>query len=54
VRELVARFVSPEIAAVGGRTFVQGQHRNWLTRMVAVKFHFSQEWLKDWSASSAR
>jgi cellulose synthase/poly-beta-1,6-N-acetylglucosamine synthase-like glycosyltransferase len=47
VRELVARFVSPEIAAVGGRTFVQGQERNWLTRMVAVKFFFSQEWLKD-------
>jgi cellulose synthase/poly-beta-1,6-N-acetylglucosamine synthase-like glycosyltransferase len=47
VRELVKRFVSPEIAAVGGRTFVQGQERNWLTRMVAVKFFFSQEWLKD-------
>src|SRR5215470_5686058 len=47
VRELVARFVSPDIAAVGGRTFVQGQDRNWLTRMVAVKFFFSQEWLKD-------
>jgi cellulose synthase/poly-beta-1,6-N-acetylglucosamine synthase-like glycosyltransferase len=47
VRELVTRFVSPEIAAVGGRTFVQGQERNWLTRMVAVKFFFSQEWLKE-------
>jgi cellulose synthase/poly-beta-1,6-N-acetylglucosamine synthase-like glycosyltransferase len=47
VRELVARFVSPEIAAVGGRTFVQGHERNWLTRMVAVKFFFSQEWLKE-------
>ena len=47
VRQLVARFVSPEIAAVGGRTFVQGQGRNWLTRMVAVKFFFSQEWLKE-------
>lgn len=47
VRQLVARFVSPEIAAVGGRTFVVNRGDNWLTEMVEVKFYFAQEWLKD-------
>jgi cellulose synthase/poly-beta-1,6-N-acetylglucosamine synthase-like glycosyltransferase len=47
VRQLVARFVAPEIAAVGGRTFVVNRGDNWLTRMIEVKFYFSQEWLKD-------
>lgn len=47
VRELVRRFVSPQIAAVGGRTFVSNFNENWLTRMLEVKFYFSQEWLKD-------
>jgi cellulose synthase/poly-beta-1,6-N-acetylglucosamine synthase-like glycosyltransferase len=47
VRQLVARFVSPEIAAVGGRTFVVNRGDNWLTKMVEVKFYFAQEWLKD-------
>ncbi|HZN96075.1 MAG TPA: glycosyltransferase [Myxococcales bacterium] len=47
VRELVRRFVSPDIAAVGGRTFVVQPDRSWLTRMLQVKFYFAQEWLKD-------
>jgi len=47
VRLLVRRFVSPRIAAVGGRTYVTNRHENWLTRMVEIKFHFAQEWLKD-------
>ncbi len=47
VRELVRRFVSPNIGAVGGRTFVANQGQSWLTRMIEVKFFFSQEWLKD-------
>jgi cellulose synthase/poly-beta-1,6-N-acetylglucosamine synthase-like glycosyltransferase len=47
VRELVRRFASPRIAAVGGRTYVANRNDNLLTRMVEVKFHYSQEWLKD-------
>ncbi|MCP3101720.1 glycosyltransferase [Myxococcus sp. K15C18031901] len=47
VRHLIRRFVSPRIAAVGGRTYVTNRHQNWLTRMVEIKFHFAQEWLKD-------
>ena len=47
VRQLVRRFVSPKIAAVGGRTFVSNFNENWLTRMLEIKFYFSQEWLKD-------
>jgi cellulose synthase/poly-beta-1,6-N-acetylglucosamine synthase-like glycosyltransferase len=47
VRELVRRFVSPDIAAVGGRTYIENRDENWLTRMAEVKFYFSQEWLKD-------
>lgn len=47
VRELVRRFVSPSLAAVGGRTFVSSPRRSWLTAMLQVKFYFAQEWLKD-------
>jgi N-acetylglucosaminyltransferase len=47
VRELVRRFVSPRIAAVGGRTYVANRHQNWMTRMIEIKFYFAQEWLKD-------
>jgi len=47
VRELVRRFVSPRIAAVGGRTYVTNRHQNWMTRMIEIKFYFAQEWLKD-------
>ncbi|MCY1023824.1 glycosyltransferase family 2 protein [Pyxidicoccus sp. MSG2] len=47
VRQLVRRFTSPRIGAVGGRTYVTNRHQNWLTRMIEIKFHFAQEWLKD-------
>ena len=47
VRALVRRFVHPKIAAVGGRTFVINRHRNWMTRMIEVKFYFAQQWLKE-------
>jgi cellulose synthase/poly-beta-1,6-N-acetylglucosamine synthase-like glycosyltransferase len=47
VRQLVRRFATPRIAAVGGRTYVANRNVNLLTRMIEVKFHFSQEWLKD-------
>jgi len=47
VRELVRRFVSERIAAVGGRTYVSNRHQNWMTRMIEIKFYFAQEWLKD-------
>ncbi len=46
-RELVRRFVTPRIGAVGGRTYVANRDANFLTRMIEVKFYFSQEWLKD-------
>lgn len=45
--ELVRRFTSPDIAAVGGRTYISNANRHWLTRMIEVKFFFAQEWLKD-------
>lgn len=47
VKELVRRFTAPDIAAVGGRTFIVNRHASWLTQMLEVKFHFSQVWLKD-------
>jgi cellulose synthase/poly-beta-1,6-N-acetylglucosamine synthase-like glycosyltransferase len=47
VRQLVRRFTHPRIAAVGGRTYVTNRHQNWMTRMIEIKFHFAQEWLKD-------
>ncbi|HYH95269.1 glycosyltransferase [Hyalangium sp.] len=47
VRQLIRRFTHPRVAAVGGRTYVVNRHQNWLTRMIEIKFHFAQEWLKD-------
>lgn len=47
LRALVARFVSPDIAAVGGRVMVSNPNANWLTRMQTVKYYFAQEWLKN-------
>ncbi|MCI0572898.1 MAG: glycosyltransferase family 2 protein [Myxococcaceae bacterium] len=54
VRELVRRFTSEDVAAVGGRTFVVNRHASWLTRMVEIKFHYSQDWLKDLERSFDR
>jgi len=47
LRELVARFVSPEIAAVGGRVHVSNPNENWLTRLQTIKYYFGQEHLKN-------
>ncbi|MCX5743029.1 MAG: glycosyltransferase [Proteobacteria bacterium] len=47
IRELVRRFVSPEIAAVGGRVHVSNPNENWLTRLQTIKYYFGQEHLKN-------
>jgi len=47
VREMVARFVKPEIAAVGGWVDVRNKHDNWLTRMQTIKYFFSYHFLKN-------
>jgi len=47
LRELVARFVGPEIAAVGGRVHVSNPNDNWLTRLQTIKYYFGQEHLKN-------
>src|SRR5205085_3217174 len=47
LRELVARFVSPQIAAVGGRIHVSNPNENWLTRLQTIKYYFGQEHLKN-------
>ena len=47
VRELVARFTEPGIAAVGGRVHVTNANENWLSRMQTIKYFFGQELLKN-------
>src|SRR5262245_9068626 len=47
LRELVARFTRPEIAAVGGRVHVSNPNENWLTRLQTIKYYFGQEHLKN-------
>ncbi len=47
LRELVARFTKPEIAAVGGRVHVSNPNQNWLTKLQTVKYYFGQEHLKN-------
>lgn len=47
LRELVRRFVSPDIAAVGGRVHVSNPNQNWLTRLQTIKYYFGQEHLKN-------
>jgi cellulose synthase/poly-beta-1,6-N-acetylglucosamine synthase-like glycosyltransferase len=47
LRELVARFVDPKIAAVGGRVHVSNPNENWLTRLQTIKYYFGQEHLKN-------
>jgi cellulose synthase/poly-beta-1,6-N-acetylglucosamine synthase-like glycosyltransferase len=41
IRELVRRFTSPRIAAVGGWVDVRNKHDNWLTRMQVVKYWYA-------------
>jgi cellulose synthase/poly-beta-1,6-N-acetylglucosamine synthase-like glycosyltransferase len=47
IRELVTRFSSPEIAAVGGRVHVSNPNDNWLTKLQTIKYFFGQEYLKN-------
>jgi cellulose synthase/poly-beta-1,6-N-acetylglucosamine synthase-like glycosyltransferase len=47
VRRLIARFTSPELAAVGGRVCVSNPHENILTRMQTIKYYFGYEYLKN-------
>ncbi|HEU5057567.1 MAG TPA: glycosyltransferase family 2 protein, partial [Kofleriaceae bacterium] len=43
LRELVARFTGPEVAAVGGRVHVSNPNQNWLTRLQTIKYYVGQE-----------
>ncbi len=47
LRELLARFTGPEIAAVGGRIHVSNPNQNWLTKLQTIKYYFGQEHLKN-------
>jgi len=47
LRELVARFTTPQIAAVGGRIHVSNPNHNWLTKLQTIKYYFGQEHLKN-------
>jgi N-acetylglucosaminyltransferase len=47
LRELVARFTTPQVAAVGGRVHVSNPNDNWLTRLQTIKYYFGQEHLKN-------
>ena len=47
VRQLIRRFVSPDIAAVGGRVDVRNVDANWLTRMQVVKYWYSYGFMKN-------
>lgn len=47
VRELVRRFTSDKIAAVGGWVDVRNKHDNWLSRMQTVKYWYSYYFLKN-------
>ncbi|HEY5922914.1 MAG TPA: glycosyltransferase [Kofleriaceae bacterium] len=47
LRELVARFTTPEVAAVGGRIHVSNPNDNWLTKLQTIKYYFGQEHLKN-------
>jgi cellulose synthase/poly-beta-1,6-N-acetylglucosamine synthase-like glycosyltransferase len=47
LRQLVARFTRPEIAAVGGRVHVSNANENWLSKLQTIKYFFGQEFLKN-------
>jgi cellulose synthase/poly-beta-1,6-N-acetylglucosamine synthase-like glycosyltransferase len=47
IRQLMRRFVSPQIAAVGGRIDVRIMRDNWLTRMQVVKYWYAYSFLKN-------
>jgi len=47
VRQLVRRFTSERIAAVGGWVDVRNKHANWLSRMQVVKYWYGYNFLKN-------
>lgn len=47
LRELVARFTDPQVAAVGGRVHVSNPNDNWLSKLQTIKYYFGQEHLKN-------
>jgi cellulose synthase/poly-beta-1,6-N-acetylglucosamine synthase-like glycosyltransferase len=47
LRELVRRFVAPDIAAVGGRIHVSNPNDNWLSKLQTIKYYWGQEHLKN-------
>ncbi len=47
VRQLVRRFTSDRIAAVGGHVDIRNKHENWLTRMQVVKYWYGYYFMKN-------
>jgi N-acetylglucosaminyltransferase len=47
LKELVAWFTEPEIAAVGGRVHTSNPNQNWLTKLQTIKYYFGQEHMKN-------
>ena len=47
VHQLIRRFTSDKIAAVGGWVDVRNKHENWLTRMQVVKYWYSYYFMKN-------
>ena len=47
LRELVAWFTEPDIAAVGGRVHISNPNENWLSKLQTIKYYFGQEHLKN-------
>ncbi len=47
VLQLIRRFTSDNIAAVGGRVRILNHSENWLTKMQAIKYYIGYEYLKN-------
>ncbi len=47
IAELMKGFTAEQIAAVGGRVYVLNCHKNWLTKMQAIKYFFGYQYLKN-------
>ena len=47
IRQLIRRFTSDKIAAVGGRVDIRNKRDNWLTRMQAVKYYYGYHFIKN-------
>ena len=47
IRQLVRRFTSPRIAAVGGWVDVRNKQTNWLTRMQVVRYWYAYHFMKN-------